>query len=87
MRAGKVPALSHAGLRPTPALLAAAALAASLAACGGAGYVRVRGVAPLNVDGSNQSTPVDQLERAWADAHPLVTVPAAESCADGTCAV
>jgi predicted DsbA family dithiol-disulfide isomerase len=27
------------------------------------------------------------LERAWADAHPLVTVPAAEGCADGTCAV
>ena len=27
------------------------------------------------------------LERAWADAHPLVTVPAAEGCDDGTCAV
>ncbi|MGY1747160.1 DsbA family oxidoreductase [Blastococcus sp. SYSU D00695] len=27
------------------------------------------------------------LEKAWADAHPLVTVPAAEGCADGTCAV
>jgi predicted DsbA family dithiol-disulfide isomerase len=27
------------------------------------------------------------LERAWADAHPLVTVPAAEGCEDGTCAV
>ena len=50
--------------RPAPGmrsatLLAAAALAASLGACGGTGYVRVRGVAPLNVDGSNQSTPVD----------------------------
>ena len=40
-------------------LLAAAALAASLAACGGSDYVRVRGVSPLNVDGSNASTPVD----------------------------
>jgi predicted DsbA family dithiol-disulfide isomerase len=27
------------------------------------------------------------LERAWADSHPLVTVPAAEGCDDGTCAV
>jgi predicted DsbA family dithiol-disulfide isomerase len=27
------------------------------------------------------------LERAWADNHPLVTVPAAEGCADGTCTV
>jgi len=27
------------------------------------------------------------LERAWADTHPLVTVPAAEGCEDGTCAV
>jgi predicted DsbA family dithiol-disulfide isomerase len=27
------------------------------------------------------------LERAWADAHPLVTVPAAEGCEDGSCAV
>ena len=27
------------------------------------------------------------LERAWADAHPLITVPAAEGCEDGTCAV
>ena len=27
------------------------------------------------------------LERAWADAHPLVTVPAAEGCEDGTCSV
>jgi predicted DsbA family dithiol-disulfide isomerase len=27
------------------------------------------------------------LERAWADAHPLVTVPAAEGCDDGTCTV
>ena len=27
------------------------------------------------------------LERAWADAHPLVTVPAAEGCDDGSCAV
>ena len=26
------------------------------------------------------------LERAWADAHPLVTVPAAEGCDDGNCA-
>ena len=40
-------------------LLAAAALAAFLAACGGPGYVRVRGVASLNVDDSNASTPVD----------------------------
>ncbi|SEP00933.1 DsbA family oxidoreductase [Trujillonella endophytica] len=27
------------------------------------------------------------LDRAWAEAHPLATVPAAEGCADGTCAV
>jgi predicted DsbA family dithiol-disulfide isomerase len=27
------------------------------------------------------------LERAWADAHPLATVPAAEGCDDGSCAV
>jgi predicted DsbA family dithiol-disulfide isomerase len=27
------------------------------------------------------------LERAWADSHPLATVPAAESCEDGSCAV
>ena len=27
------------------------------------------------------------LERAWADANPLLTVPAAEGCADGSCAV
>jgi predicted DsbA family dithiol-disulfide isomerase len=27
------------------------------------------------------------LERAWADSHPLLTIPAAEGCADGTCAV
>ena len=27
------------------------------------------------------------LERAWADAHPLVTVPAAEGCDDGSCVV
>jgi predicted DsbA family dithiol-disulfide isomerase len=27
------------------------------------------------------------LERAWADANPLITVPAAEGCEDGSCAV
>ena len=27
------------------------------------------------------------LERAWAEANPLITVPAAEGCEDGTCAV
>jgi predicted DsbA family dithiol-disulfide isomerase len=27
------------------------------------------------------------LERAWADSHPLTTVPAAEGCDDGSCAV
>jgi len=27
------------------------------------------------------------LERAWAENHPLVTVPAAEGCEDGTCSV
>ncbi|MBB3085248.1 DsbA family oxidoreductase [Geodermatophilus sabuli] len=27
------------------------------------------------------------LERAWADAHPLVTVPAADGCTDDSCAV
>lgn len=40
-------------------ILAAAALAASLAACGGPAYVRVRGVLPLNVNDSSESTPVD----------------------------
>lgn len=34
-------------------------LAAALAGCGGSGFVRVRGVAPLNVDASGASTPVD----------------------------
>jgi predicted DsbA family dithiol-disulfide isomerase len=27
------------------------------------------------------------MERAWADSHPLATVPAAEGCDDGSCAV
>ena len=27
------------------------------------------------------------LERAWADANPLITVPAADGCTDGSCAV
>jgi predicted DsbA family dithiol-disulfide isomerase len=27
------------------------------------------------------------LERAWADSHPLLTVPAADGCTDGSCAV
>ncbi|MFQ1002120.1 DsbA family oxidoreductase [Modestobacter sp. SSW1-42] len=27
------------------------------------------------------------LERAWSDSHPLVTVPAADGCDDGSCAV
>jgi predicted DsbA family dithiol-disulfide isomerase len=27
------------------------------------------------------------LERAWANSHPLVTVPAADGCEDGTCSV
>jgi predicted DsbA family dithiol-disulfide isomerase len=27
------------------------------------------------------------LERAWADSHPLTTVPAADGCADGSCAI
>jgi predicted DsbA family dithiol-disulfide isomerase len=27
------------------------------------------------------------LERAWAESHPLLTVPAADGCEDGTCAV
>ena len=30
---------------------------------------------------------LQMLERAWADANPLITVPAAEGCADGTCSV
>ncbi|WP_369139245.1 DsbA family oxidoreductase [Modestobacter versicolor] len=32
-------------------------------------------------------TLLELLERAWAASHPLVTVPAAEGCADGTCSV
>jgi type VI secretion system VasD/TssJ family lipoprotein len=43
----------------TAPLLAAACAAALLAACGGPSYVRVRGVSPLNVNDSNESTPVD----------------------------
>jgi predicted DsbA family dithiol-disulfide isomerase len=27
------------------------------------------------------------LEKAWADAHPLLTVPAADGCTDDSCAV
>ena len=27
------------------------------------------------------------LERAWADANPLITVPAADGCTDDSCAV
>jgi len=41
--------------------------------------------------GAAGAQPAEQLlqllERAWTDSHPLVTVPAAEGCADGTCAV
>jgi len=41
--------------------------------------------------GAAGAQPAEQLlqllERAWADSHPLVTVPAAEGCADGTCSV
>jgi predicted DsbA family dithiol-disulfide isomerase len=41
--------------------------------------------------GAAGAQPAEQLlqllERAWADSHPLVTVPAAEGCEDGSCAV
>ena len=41
--------------------------------------------------GAAGAQPAEQLlqllERAWADSHPLVTVPAAEGCDDGSCAV
>jgi predicted DsbA family dithiol-disulfide isomerase len=41
--------------------------------------------------GAAGAQPAEQLlallERAWADSHPLVTVPAAEGCADGACSV
>jgi predicted DsbA family dithiol-disulfide isomerase len=41
--------------------------------------------------GASGAQPADLLlqllERAWADAHPLATVPAAEGCEDGSCAV
>jgi predicted DsbA family dithiol-disulfide isomerase len=41
--------------------------------------------------GAAGAQPAEQLlallERAWADNHPLVTVPAAEGCADGACSV
>ena len=41
--------------------------------------------------GAAGAQPAEQLlqllERAWADSHPLVTVPAAEGCEDGTCSV
>jgi predicted DsbA family dithiol-disulfide isomerase len=32
-------------------------------------------------------TLLELLQRAWSDSHPLVTVPAAEGCEDGSCAV
>jgi predicted DsbA family dithiol-disulfide isomerase len=41
--------------------------------------------------GAAGAQPAEQLlqllERAWSDSHPLVTVPAAEGCDDGSCAV
>ena len=41
--------------------------------------------------GAAGAQPAEQLlqilERAWADAHPLITVPAADGCTDDTCAV
>jgi predicted DsbA family dithiol-disulfide isomerase len=41
--------------------------------------------------GAAGAQPAEQLlallERAWADSHPLVTVPAAEGCDDGSCTV
>jgi predicted DsbA family dithiol-disulfide isomerase len=41
--------------------------------------------------GAAGAQPAEQLlqllERAWADTHPLLTVPAAEGCEDGTCSV
>jgi predicted DsbA family dithiol-disulfide isomerase len=41
--------------------------------------------------GAAGAQPAEQLlqllERAWADSHPLLTVPAAEGCEDGTCSV
>jgi predicted DsbA family dithiol-disulfide isomerase len=41
--------------------------------------------------GAAGAQPAEQLlqllERAWADSHPLVTVPAAEGCEDGSCTV
>ena len=41
--------------------------------------------------GAAGAQPAEQLlallERAWADSHPLVTVPAADGCADGACSV
>jgi predicted DsbA family dithiol-disulfide isomerase len=41
--------------------------------------------------GASGAQPADLLlqilERAWAESHPLLTVPAAESCDDGSCAV
>jgi predicted DsbA family dithiol-disulfide isomerase len=45
------------------------------------------GVPFLVVDRSYGAAGAQLLERAWADSHPLVTVPAAEGCEDGTCSV
>ena len=40
--------------------------------------------------GTAGAQPVEQLlqilERAWADANPLITIPAADGCTDDTCA-
>ncbi|GAB3202431.1 protein disulfide isomerase FrnE [Geodermatophilus arenarius] len=68
-----------------PAVLADAATAQALGATGVPFFVVDRKYGAAGAQPAELLLQV--LERAWADAHPLVTVPAAEGCEDGSCAV
>ncbi|WP_369256408.1 DsbA family oxidoreductase [Geodermatophilus amargosae] len=68
-----------------PAVLADVATAQALGATGVPFFVVDR---KYGASGAQPAELLLQvLERAWADAHPLVTVPAAEGCDGDTCAV
>ncbi|MGY1781533.1 DsbA family oxidoreductase [Geodermatophilus sp. SYSU D01036] len=68
-----------------PAVLADGATAQALGATGVPFFVVNRKYGAAGAQPAELLLQV--LERAWADAHPLVTVPAAEGCEDGSCAV
>ncbi|MGY1732791.1 DsbA family oxidoreductase [Geodermatophilus sp. SYSU D01045] len=68
-----------------PAVLTDAATAQALGATGVPFFVVDRKYGAAGAQPAELLLQV--LERAWADAHPLVTVPAAEGCEDGSCAV